>query len=43
MGGVVMGIRKKLVEKGIVIEEKEEGIMVRRMKLGEEKWRIIGI
>lgn len=38
-----MGIRKELMEEGTVIERKEEGIMIGRVKKGEEKWRIVEV
>jgi len=43
MGGMLMGIRKELLEEGSSIEVKEEGIMVGRVKNGGERWRIVGI
>lgn len=42
-GEMLMGIRKELIEKGIAIEGKEEGIMVGRTKREKEKWRIVGV
>lgn len=35
--GMIMGIRKELMEERTVIEGKEEGIMIGRVKRGEEK------
>jgi len=42
-GGMVMGIRKEWMEKGRGIEVEEEGIMVGRVKLGEQRWNIVGV
>lgn len=42
-GEIIMGIRKDLVEEGTVIEEKEERIMIGRVKRGEERWRVVGV
>lgn len=36
-GDIIMGIRKDLVEEETVIEEKEERIMIGRVKRGEER------
>lgn len=38
MGRMLMGIRKELTEKRIVIERKEEGIMVGRRMENSLKW-----
>ena len=45
MGGMVMGIRKELIDKEeeIRIRTIEEGLMERRIKRGKEKWRIVGV
>lgn len=43
MGGLVMGIKKGLVEGQMAVEAKGEGIIVGRVRVGEEKWRIIGM
>lgn len=42
-GGIMMDIRKKLVEEGGKIETKTEGLMVRRVRREEERWRIVGV
>lgn len=38
-----MGIRKELMEEGTKIEGEKEGIMTGRIKLREEKWKIISV
>lgn len=38
-----MGIRKSSKEKGTEIEMEREGLMVRRVRIGEESWRIVGV
>jgi len=43
MGGMLMGIRKELLEERSSIEVKEERIMVGRVKNGGERWRIVGV
>lgn len=43
MEGMLMGIRKEIIDKEFEIEKKQEGIMIERIKKGEEKWRIIGV
>jgi len=43
MGGMVMGIRKELMEKGEEIMTENEGIMVGNIKLGKQNWRIVGV
>lgn len=40
---MIMGIRKELMEEGTVIEGKEEGIMIGRVKKGEEKSKIVEV
>jgi len=42
-GGVIMGIRKEWIEKGRGIEVEKEGIVVERVKVGEQRWRIVGV
>jgi len=42
-GGMLLGIRKECIEKGRGIEMEEEGIMVGRVKMGEQRWRIVGV
>lgn len=41
MGGMLMGTRKELLEKGAGIETDREGIVIGNIKKGEERWRII--
>ncbi|EZA50916.1 hypothetical protein X777_10743, partial [Ooceraea biroi] len=43
MGGMLMGIRKELIEEGSRIEKDKEGIMVGRVRQGRESWRIVGV
>lgn len=42
-GGMVMGIRKELIEKGTKIKEVMEGMMEGRVRCGKERWRVIGM
>lgn len=37
MWGMIMGIRKNIMEKGAKIEDEVEGIMVGKVRQGEEK------
>lgn len=37
MWGMIMGIRKNVMEKGAKIEDEVEGIMVGKVRQGEEK------
>lgn len=41
VGGMAMGIRKELMEKGQEIKTGREGLMEERMREGREEWRII--
>lgn len=43
MGGMIMRIRKEWVEGGESIERKGEVVLGRRVRIGKEKWRIIGV
>ncbi|XP_067206638.1 uncharacterized protein [Linepithema humile] len=43
IGGMVMGIKKELWEKGSRIEVKREGMIVGRVNTGREKWKVIGV
>lgn len=43
MGGMIMGIRKELLEKGTKIESVREGIMMGKVRIWKEKWRITGV
>jgi len=38
-----MGIRKKLWDRGEEIKTEEEGLIEGSVRIGEEKWRIIGV
>jgi len=42
-GRMIMGIRKKMVEKGKGVEVIREGIVMGKVKMGKQKWRIIGV
>jgi len=41
MGGMLMGIRKTIMEKGTKIE-RGGGMIVGRVRQGKERWRIVG-
>ena len=43
IGGVIMGIRKEIAEKGGRIETGEEGVMVGRINKEGDRWRTIGV
>lgn len=43
IGGMVMGIRKEVIERELKIESGKEGVMVGRVIQGKEKWRIVGV
>lgn len=43
MGGMLMGIRKTIMEKGTKIEREEEGMIVGRVRQGKERWRKVGV
>jgi len=38
-----MGIRKELLKEGTKIEIGGEGVIIGQVRVGEEKWRIIGM
>lgn len=42
-GGIIMGIRKELTEPNETIKVDTEGMLVGDVRLGEEKWKIIGV
>lgn len=42
-GGMVMGIREELLEKGMEMAVEEEGTMTGHVRQGREKWRIVGV
>ncbi|XP_029176098.1 trichohyalin-like [Nylanderia fulva] len=42
-GGMIMGIKKEIAEKGGMMELSKEGFVVGRVKIGKEKWRVIGV
>lgn len=43
IGGLMLGIRKEIETEDLNQGEEKEGIMGKVMKLGEEKWRLIGV
>ncbi|XP_036148384.1 uncharacterized protein LOC118647469 [Monomorium pharaonis] len=43
MGGMIVGIRKELGDKGRKIVELGEGLMSVEIKIGRESWRIVGV
>lgn len=43
MGGLIMGMRRELVNRGKGIEEIREGVMVGRVGVKEDRWRIVGV
>lgn len=43
IGGMIMGVRRELMEKRTRIKGKEEGIIIERVRCGEEKWRMVGV
>lgn len=43
MGGMAMGIRKELMEKGQEIKLERERSMEGRVRVARERWRIIGV
>lgn len=43
MGRMIMGIKKELMEKETNIESVKEGIMMGKVRIGKEKWRVIRV
>ncbi|KMQ88555.1 hypothetical protein RF55_11937 [Lasius niger] len=44
MGGMLVGVREDLTDITVKeIEEREEGVMVVNVRVGEENWRIVGV
>lgn len=43
MGGMIMGIRKELNEKEQETYTEEEGLMMGGVRVGGERWKIIGV
>lgn len=43
IGGLMLGIGKEIETEDLNQGEEKEGIMGKVMKLGEEKWRLIGV
>lgn len=43
MEGIMMGIRRELIDEGLNIETDREGLVIGRVKWGGERWRIIGV
>jgi len=42
-GGMVMGIRKELIEKGERIETEREGVISGKVRVGKQIWKVIGV
>lgn len=38
-----MRIKREIIEKGMKVETEREGLMVGRVKIGEERWRLVGV
>ncbi|XP_067208522.1 golgin subfamily A member 6-like protein 22 [Linepithema humile] len=43
MGGIIMGIKKEMMEKGKKIEMEREGLIIGRIRKGKQKWRVVGV
>ncbi|XP_071579341.1 uncharacterized protein [Temnothorax nylanderi] len=43
IGGMIMGIRKELKEKGTEIEIDREGLIEGKVRIGNENWSIVGV
>lgn len=43
MGGMIIGIRKEMMKKGVKMETGRKGLMVGMVKSGKERWRIVGV
>lgn len=43
MEGMIMGIKKDIMEKRIEMEVRREELMIGRIKRGEEKWKIMEV
>lgn len=43
LGGMLMGIRKQIMEKGSRIETEKEGIIAGVVKIGKERWIVVGV
>ncbi|EZA49489.1 hypothetical protein X777_12283 [Ooceraea biroi] len=43
MGGMVMGIRKGMLNKRKKVEVGKEGLMVGKIRCGRERWRVVGV
>ncbi|XP_067207866.1 golgin subfamily A member 6-like protein 22 [Linepithema humile] len=43
MEGMIMGIKKEIMEKGKKIETEREGLIIRRIRKGKQKWRVVGV
>jgi len=42
-GGMIMGVRKELIERGEIIQTEKRGIIVGNAKRDGQRWRIIGV
>lgn len=43
IGGMIMGIREEIMATGEEIEEKGEGMMVGKARIGGRIWRLVGV
>lgn len=43
IGGMLMGIKKELIERGKEIEVGEEGLIVGSLRWEKQKWRVVGV
>lgn len=41
--GLIIGIRKEIAGKLVAIGDIGEGIMIEKVRMGEERWRVIGV
>jgi len=42
-GGMIMGIRKEIIEKGKEIETGREGVILGKVREGKQIWKVIGV
>ncbi|XP_067208444.1 golgin subfamily A member 6-like protein 25 [Linepithema humile] len=43
MGGMIMEIKKEMMEKGKKIETEREGLIIGRIRKRKQKWRVVGV
>jgi len=43
MEGMIMGIKKEMMEKGEKIETEREGLIIGKIRKGKQKWRVVGV